>query len=94
MDIENERKAGEESWHDVRIGGFRVVDPPWMGYRRSRKRGDLRVLFARSKFLRFDASIALAGDFDCQCRVAKAIEDGVRNNCVRDHFAPMVQGPL
>jgi hypothetical protein len=65
-----------------------------MGYRRSRRRRVLRVLFARSKFLCFDAAITLSGDFDCKRRVAKAIEDGVGDDRVRDHLAPMVEGQL
>ena len=31
---------------------------------------------------------------DCKRRVAKAIEDGVGDDCVRDHLAPMVEGQL
>src|SRR6266851_791792 len=65
-----------------------------MGYRRSRRRRVLRVLFARSKFLCFDAAITLSGDLDCKGGVAKAIKDGVCDDRVRNHLAPMVQGKL
>jgi hypothetical protein len=70
------------------------MDPPCMGYRRSRRRGDLRVLFARSKFLCFDASITVARNFDCECRVPQSIEDGIRDDRVRDHLAPVFKRQL
>ncbi len=66
-----------------------------MGYRRSRGGGVLRVLFApKSKFFGFDAAIALAGDLDGERGVAKAIEDGIGDDGVRDHLAPVIEGQL
>jgi hypothetical protein len=65
-----------------------------MGHRRSREGGVLRVLFTRSKFARFDGAIAFAGDLDCERGMPQSIEDGIGDDGVRNHLAPVIKGQL
>ncbi len=69
--------------------GFGLMDPPCMGYRRSRRLGVLRVLFARSKFSGFDATVGIAGDVDSKRRVLESVTDRVEDDLIGDNFVPV-----
>ena len=56
------------------------MNPPCMGYRRTRSLGVLRVLFLNDMFSGFDTPIGLAGDVDGERRVLEAIPDGVEDD--------------
>ena len=72
--------------------GFGLMDPPCMGYRRSRGLRVLRVLFLRGKFSGFDAAIGVAGDVDGEGGVLESIPDRIEDDGVGDDFVPVIDG--
>src|ERR1035438_2132389 len=71
-------------------GDFLSSVPPCVGHRRSLRSQSLRVFFPGSKFSGFDTPIALAGNVDRECRVLEPIADGIGDDGIGDHFAPMI----